>query len=104
MRAIPGLVEALPPGVADQARDPVGVAYAAAGNAPEAARPQVLTAVADSFMRGFGTACPVVAATALAGSLFALAFLPPRPVPDVASPRRRALRSVRVSNAHRLGR
>jgi len=96
LRAIPGLVEALPPGIADQARDSVGVAYAVAGNAPEAARPQVLTAVADSFMHGFGTACLVVAATALAGSVFALAFLPPRAVPDVAPPRRRARRFVRV--------
>lgn len=94
--AIPGLVEALPPGVADQARDSVGVAYAVAGKAPEAAQAQVLAAVADSFMRGFGTACLVVAATALAGSVLALRFLPPRATVDLPAGRR-AKRAARPS-------
>jgi EmrB/QacA subfamily drug resistance transporter len=95
--AVPGLVEALPPGVVEQARDSVGAAYVVAGNAPEIVRPQALAAVADSFMHGFGTACLIAAATALAGSVLALLFLPPRAATaDLASGRRagRAPRTV----------
>jgi EmrB/QacA subfamily drug resistance transporter len=75
---IPGLVDALPPGAFDQAQDSVGAAYAVAQNSPAMVQPQVLEAVSDAFMRGFGTACLVVSAIAFVGSLFALRFLPAR--------------------------
>ena len=75
---IPGLVDALPSEVFGQAQDSVGAAYAVAQNGPAIVQPQVLQAVSDSFMRGFGTACLVVSAVAFVGSLFALRFLPAR--------------------------
>lgn len=73
---IPGLVDALPSGVFGQAQDSVGAAYAVAQNSPTIVQPQMLQAVSDSFMRGFGTACLVVSVVAFVGSLFALKFLP----------------------------
>lgn len=77
-QGVPGLVEALPDGVFDQAQDSVGAAYAVAQNSPSIVQPQVLEAVGDSFMRGFGTACLVVGALSLVGSVLALRFLPAR--------------------------
>lgn len=76
--AIPGLVPALPEGVLGQAEESVGAAYSVAQQSPEAARPQVLGAVSESFMHGFGTACLVVSVAALVGSVLALRFLPAR--------------------------
>ena len=76
--AIPGLVDALPEGVFEQAQDSVGAAFAVAERAPDAVRPQVIEAVSDSFMNGFGTACLVVSGVAFVGSLLALRFLPAR--------------------------
>ncbi len=78
---IPGLVDALPDGVLADAQDSVGAAFAVAGNSPAAVRPQVLDAVSESFMRGFSTACLVVAVVAFVGSLLALRFLPARATP-----------------------
>jgi EmrB/QacA subfamily drug resistance transporter len=83
---IPGLVAALPDGVFEQAQDSVGAAYSVAQNSPAAVRPQVLEAVSDSFMRGFGTACLVVSVVAFVGSLFALRFLPARSTSTPATP------------------
>ena len=76
--AVPGLVDALPPGAFEQAQDSVGAAYAVAQSSPPTVQSQVLDAVSDSFMRGFSTACLFVSAVALVGSLFALRFLPAR--------------------------
>jgi EmrB/QacA subfamily drug resistance transporter len=78
LRSIPGLVEALPDGVFEQAGRSVGAAYVVGQQSPEAVRSQVVGAVNDSFMHGFGTACLVVSITALIGSLVALRFLPAR--------------------------
>ena len=75
---IPGLLDALPEGVLEQAKDSVGAAYAVAQQAPDAARPQVLGAVSEAFMHGFTTACVITSVVALVGSLLALKFLPPR--------------------------
>ena len=79
---IPGLVDALPEGVLEQAQDSVGAAYAVAQRAPDAARPTVLHAVSDAFMHGFSTACVVTSLVALAGSAVALRFLPARATPS----------------------
>ena len=76
---IPGLIEALPTGLYDAAKESVGAAYGVAQGSPEAVRSQVLGAVSDSFMRGFSVACTVVAVAALLGSIAALALLPARP-------------------------
>lgn len=78
--AIPGLLEALPHGLYERAQDSVGAAYGVAQNSPSVVQPQVVAAVSDAFMRGFGTACLVVSALALVGSLLALRFLPARSV------------------------
>ncbi|MEN9824162.1 MAG: hypothetical protein RLZ04_2588 [Actinomycetota bacterium] len=77
-RGIPGLVDALPEGVLEQAQDSVGAAYSVGLQAPEAAQPQVLGAVSEAFMHGFGTACLVTSVAALVGSMLALKFLPAR--------------------------
>ncbi len=77
---IPGLVQALPQGVFDQAKDSVGAAYAVSQQSPEAVQASVAQAVSDSFMHGFGTACLVVSIVALIGSAAALRFLPARGV------------------------
>jgi len=77
-RAVPGLVDALPPGVFEQAQDSVGAAYSVAQSSPGVVQPQVIDAVSESFMHGFGTACLVVSAVAFVGSLLALRFLPAR--------------------------
>jgi EmrB/QacA subfamily drug resistance transporter len=76
--SIPGLLDALPDGVFEQAQDSVGAAYAVAQSSPDSVRPLVIDAVSESFMSGFGTACLVVSALAFVGSLFALRFLPAR--------------------------
>lgn len=76
--AIPGLVAAVPPDALKAAEDSVGAAYMVAMGSPETVRPTVLSAVSDSFMHGFGTACLSVSAVALVGSLVALKFLPAR--------------------------
>ncbi|MFM7043986.1 MAG: MFS transporter, partial [Ilumatobacteraceae bacterium] len=83
--AIPGLVDALPDGVFDQAQDSVGAAFAVAERSPAAVRPQVVNAVSESFMSGFGTACLVVSAAAFVGSILALRFLPARSASHAAS-------------------
>jgi len=75
---IPGLVDSLPDGVFEQAQDSVGAAYAVAQNSPIQVQPLVVNAVSDSFMSGFGTACLVVSAVALVGSVTAWRFLPAR--------------------------
>ncbi|MFM2183173.1 MAG: hypothetical protein RJB61_1467 [Actinomycetota bacterium] len=75
---IPGLVDALPDGVFEQAQDSVGAAFAVAERSPSVVQPQVVDAVSQSFMHGFGTACLVVSATAFIGSMLALRFLPAR--------------------------
>ncbi|MEY4605360.1 MAG: hypothetical protein RLY45_120, partial [Actinomycetota bacterium] len=75
---IPGLVDALPDGVFEQAQDSVGAAFAVAERSPAIVQPQVVDAVSQSFMHGFGTACLVVSATAFIGSMLALRFLPAR--------------------------
>lgn len=77
---IPGLVQALPQGVFDQAKDSVGAAYAVSQQSPEVVQASVAQAVSDSFMHGFGTACLVVSIVALIGSAAALRFLPARGV------------------------
>jgi hypothetical protein len=77
--SIPGLIEALPTGLYDAAKESVGAAYGVAQGSPEAVRSQVIGAVSDSFMRGFSVACTVVAVAALLGSIAALALLPARP-------------------------
>lgn len=76
---LPGLIPSLPEGVLEAAQDSVGAAYAVAQQSPPAVRDQVLSAVSDSFMNGFTTACTVVAVVALVGSVVAMAFLPARP-------------------------
>ena len=76
---LPGLVESLPPGLYDAARESVGAAYAVVQNSPDSVRPQVLNAVSDAFVNGFSVACTVVAVAAFVGSIAALAFLPSRP-------------------------
>jgi EmrB/QacA subfamily drug resistance transporter len=76
---LPGLVESLPAGLYDAARESVGAAYAVAQGSPDSVRGQVLNAVGDSFITGFSTACLIVAGAAFLGSLSALAFLPSRP-------------------------
>ncbi|MFM8383226.1 MAG: hypothetical protein ACKOA6_14720, partial [Actinomycetota bacterium] len=75
---IPGLVDSLAPGVFDQAQDSVGAAYGIAQSSPAAVQSQVVDAVSESFMQGFGTACLVVSIVAFVGSIFALRFLPAR--------------------------
>lgn len=75
---IPGLVDALPEGVFEQAQDSVGAAFTVAELSPPAVQPQVIAAVSDSFMNGFGTACLVVSVVAFVGSILALRFLPAR--------------------------
>lgn len=75
---IPGLVASLAPGVFDQAQDSVGAAYAIAQSSPAAVQSEVVDAVSESFMQGFGTACLVVSIVAFVGSIFALRFLPAR--------------------------
>lgn len=77
---IPGLVPALPDGVLGQARESVGAAYSVGQLSPEVVRPQVFSAVSESFMHGFGAACLFVSVAALVGSLAALRFLPARGV------------------------
>lgn len=76
--ALPGLIEALPTGVYEAAQESVGAAYYVAQQSPANAQSAVLSAVSDSFMHGFSTACLVTAGVALVGSLFALMFLPAR--------------------------
>jgi hypothetical protein len=76
--ALPGLVEALPPGAYDAAQDSVGAAYSVAQQSPGEAQSAVLSAVSDSFMHGFSTACLVTAGMAFVGALCALKFLPAR--------------------------
>ncbi len=76
--ALPGLVDALPSGAYEAAQDSVGAAYFVAQQSPAEAQSAVLTAVSDSFMHGFSTACLVTAGMALVGSVFALKFLPAR--------------------------
>ena len=75
---VQGLLPALPEGVAEQARESVGAAYAIGQQSPEVVRPQVLSAVSESFMHGFGAASLFVSAMALVGSIAALRFLPAR--------------------------
>lgn len=75
---IPGLVEALPDGLFEQAQDSVGAAFVVVERSPASLQPQVADAVSQSFMNGFGTACLVMSAVALVGSLLALRFLPAR--------------------------
>ena len=81
--AVPGLVSSLPDGVFEQSQDSVGAAYAVVQNSPTALQPQILDAVSQSFMSGFSTACLVVSAVSLVGSLLALRFLPPRGAHDL---------------------
>jgi EmrB/QacA subfamily drug resistance transporter len=80
---LPGLVESLPSGLYDAARESVGAAYAVAQGSPDSVRGQVLNAVSDSFITGFSTACLIVAGAAFLGSLSALTFLPARPSDQV---------------------
>ncbi|MFZ9985799.1 MAG: MFS transporter, partial [Ilumatobacteraceae bacterium] len=54
-----------------------GFAVAEMSPTPEAVM-AVKQAVSDAFMHGFGTACYIAAAAALAGSIFALRYLPAR--------------------------
>jgi hypothetical protein len=76
--SLPGLVQSLPQGAYESAQDSVGAAYFIAQQAPETAQPAVLSAVSDSFMHGFSTACLVTAGMAFVGAIFALKFLPAR--------------------------
>jgi len=75
---IPGLVDALPDGVLEQAEQSVGAAYAVGQNSPQQLQAAVADAVSQSFMSGFAAACLTVAGAAFIGSLFALKFLPAR--------------------------
>jgi hypothetical protein len=61
------------------AQDSVGAAFTIAQQTPAAVRPEVLSAVSDSFVQGFQTACLVGVVMAFIGALFALKFLPARP-------------------------
>lgn len=76
--AIPGLIDAVPPAALAAAEESVGAAYFVAMQSPDAVRPSVLSAVSDSFMTGFGTACLTVSVIALVGSIAALRYLPAR--------------------------
>ena len=78
---IPGLVDALnkiSPHLYPMAQESVGAAFGIAQKAPDQVKTQVLTAVSDSFVHGFQTACLVGVGMAFIGSLFALRFLPAR--------------------------
>ena len=75
---IPGLLDSLPGGAFEQAQDSVGAAFSVVQGSPVEVQPQVMQAVSDSFMGGFGVACLVVSIVAFIGSLFALKFLPAR--------------------------
>jgi MFS family permease len=78
---IPGLVDALnkiSPHLYPMAQESVGAAFGIAQKAPDQVKTQVLTAVSDSFVHGFQTACLVGVGMAFIGSLFALKFLPAR--------------------------
>jgi hypothetical protein len=80
---IPGLVDALnkiSPHLYPMAQESVGAAFGIAQKAPDQVKTQVLTAVSDSFVHGFQTACLVGVGMAFIGSLFALRFLPARAV------------------------
>ena len=81
---VPGLVDSLPDGVFEQAQDSVGAAYAVVQNSPDQIQPLVVNAVSESFMSGLGTACLVVSAIALLGSVLAWRFLPARSVATTA--------------------
>ena len=75
---VPGLVESLPDGVFQEAQESVGAAFSVVAASPPSVRPQVTEAINQSFMHGFGTACLVMSAFALVGSVVALRFLPAR--------------------------
>jgi EmrB/QacA subfamily drug resistance transporter len=80
---IPGLLQALPEGVYEQAQDSVGAAYSVVQNSPPAVQEQVMEAVSESFMSGFGTACLVVSVIAFMGSIIAFKILPARSTPKI---------------------
>jgi EmrB/QacA subfamily drug resistance transporter len=80
---IPGLVEALPVGVLDQARESVGAALSIGQRSPQTVRTTVTDAVSESFMHGFSTACLVTSIVAMIGSAIALRFLPARATDSV---------------------
>ena len=69
----------LPPEAIKIAKESAGAGFAVAAQAPSAQAVRVVSqAVSDSFMYGFQAACFTSAGVALAGSLFALKFLPAR--------------------------
>lgn len=71
-----GSLTALPPGAAEQARQSVGAALTLA---PATGQPGAFTAAVDqAFYTGLQPACFTVGFVALAGALFAAAFLPAR--------------------------
>ena len=82
LEKIPGLITSAPSEAIKAAEESVGAAYMLAMNSPSQVQPDILSAVSDSFMGGFGTACFVISAIALAGSFAAAAFLPARPQAD----------------------
>lgn len=77
--AIPGLVASLPAEAFEKSQDSVGAAYSVAQQSPSQVQQAVQTAVSDSFIHGFGTACLVAAGMAIVGAICALLFLPARP-------------------------
>ena len=69
----------MPQEAVELAKESAGAGFAVAemSPTPEAVM-AVKQAVSDAFMHGFGTACYIAAAAALAGSIFALRYLPAR--------------------------
>ena len=76
---IAGLTTAAPKEALSAAEESVGAAYMLAVNSPEQARGQILSAVSESFMHGFTTACITVSLVALVGAGAAFLYLPARP-------------------------
>ncbi len=71
----------MPPEAVALAKESAGAGFAVAQMAPTPEAVQALgQAVSDAFMHGFHASCFVAASVALAGSLFALRFLPSRAV------------------------
>ena len=75
----------LPDEIVEIAKESAGAGYAVAQRAPTPdAVNAVQRAVSDAFMHGFHTACFVAAGAAFVGSIFALRFLPARPITSPA--------------------
>ena len=72
------IFSSLPQQAQDATADSVGAAAIVARQLDGSAVPAYLTEVSDAFLSGLSMACLVAAGVALAGSLFALRFLPAR--------------------------